>query len=192
MKNLVKIPSQKILRVFKTLRIYTVLLPLVGGWGACSLFSDPEPTLPPATQHGAETFGCLVNGKVFVPKGGGNYGGLVKIYDGRLTIAGTKVNNNNDVSEQVAFTTSTTINSVGTFILNSKRSLFYASEYCGYGTGIPFNGKVVITKYERGEDKTNNLKWLIVAGTFEGILPPERNCKDTLHITEGRFDVKFN
>jgi hypothetical protein len=75
MKNLVKIPSQKILRVFKTLRIYTVLLPLVGGWGAvsCSLFTDPEPELPPATQIGANTIGFKVNGKVWVPKDEGEY-----------------------------------------------------------------------------------------------------------------------
>ena len=29
----------------------------------------PEPTLPPATQTGANTFGCKVNGKVYIPNG---------------------------------------------------------------------------------------------------------------------------
>ena len=31
--------------------------------------TDPIDQLPPATQIGANTFGCLVNGKVYVPKG---------------------------------------------------------------------------------------------------------------------------
>jgi hypothetical protein len=35
---------------------------------SCSLFSDPEPELPPATQIGANTLGFKVNGKNWVPK----------------------------------------------------------------------------------------------------------------------------
>jgi hypothetical protein len=60
-----------------------------GGWGAClliahalnscSLFPEPEPTLPPATQTGANTFGCLINGKVFQARGGGGMTLLQKI-----------------------------------------------------------------------------------------------------------------
>jgi hypothetical protein len=33
---------------------------------ACFRQSQPEPKLPPATQRGANTFGCKVNGKVWV------------------------------------------------------------------------------------------------------------------------------
>lgn len=32
---------------------------------------NPVSQLPPETQTGANTFGCLIDGKVFVPKGGG-------------------------------------------------------------------------------------------------------------------------
>jgi hypothetical protein len=38
--------------------------------------SDPLSQLPPATQTGAQTFGCLINGKAFTP-GGSNFGGPV-------------------------------------------------------------------------------------------------------------------
>jgi hypothetical protein len=31
--------------------------------------SNPIDNLPPATQTGANTFGCLVNGEAFLPKG---------------------------------------------------------------------------------------------------------------------------
>ncbi|MEO6837649.1 MAG: hypothetical protein ABI185_04635 [Ginsengibacter sp.] len=30
---------------------------------------NPVDQLPPATQSGANTFGCLIDGKVFLPKG---------------------------------------------------------------------------------------------------------------------------
>lgn len=36
---------------------------------SCKKDKASEDQLPPATQTGANTFGCLVNGKVFVPKG---------------------------------------------------------------------------------------------------------------------------
>ncbi|MFM7851014.1 MAG: hypothetical protein ACKO96_03660, partial [Flammeovirgaceae bacterium] len=60
--------------------------PPLGDWGAfrlwglgcllllclvassCSLFSEPEPDLPPATQIGANTIGFKVNGKNWVPR----------------------------------------------------------------------------------------------------------------------------
>ena len=34
---------------------------------------DPESALPPATQTGASTFGCLVNGQAWTPKGNNSY-----------------------------------------------------------------------------------------------------------------------
>jgi hypothetical protein len=39
-------------------------------FGACELFpeAEPENTLPPITQVGANTFGCKVNGEVWLPK----------------------------------------------------------------------------------------------------------------------------
>ena len=35
---------------------------------------ENEDTLPPATQTGAGTFGCRINGKVYVPKGNSGTG----------------------------------------------------------------------------------------------------------------------
>ena len=34
---------------------------------------EPEPTLPEATMTGANTFGCYINGKLWLPKGNYNY-----------------------------------------------------------------------------------------------------------------------
>ncbi len=38
---------------------------------------NPVDQLPPETQAGANTFGCLIDGKVFIPKGN-PLGGLIK------------------------------------------------------------------------------------------------------------------
>ena len=36
---------------------------------SCNLFKEEEPQLPPETQTGANTFGCYVNGELFVREG---------------------------------------------------------------------------------------------------------------------------
>ena len=36
---------------------------------SCNLFKEEEPQLPPETQTGANTFGCYVNGELFVKDG---------------------------------------------------------------------------------------------------------------------------
>ena len=54
--------------------------------------SDDQDQLPPATQTGANTFGCLINGKVFIPKdktgytppGGGRPRGLT-VFSGEFS-----------------------------------------------------------------------------------------------------------
>ena len=180
MKNLFKLPLRG---------LGGLLLGL--GLTSCSLFGDTSPdTLPPETQNGAETFGCLVNGKVFVPKGGGGEPAIVKVYDGRFAIVANRAANG-DLTSQAGFIIEK-VDKVGEYFFTKAGNVFYTGNSCSYGvTKNSISGKVIVTKYERGEDKANNLKWLIISGTFEGILPPERNCKDTLNITQGRFDVRF-
>jgi hypothetical protein len=195
MKNVFKIPKLNLIRSLRPYKVLAaaLLLPLVGGWGAsCSLFPEPEPTLPPITQNGAETFGCLVNGKVFVPKGGGSYAGITKNYDGRLAIFALHTDKNNLVDASMGILTPI-IDKVGIYTFEVPNGLWYTASWNWYGTeNKPIESKLIITKFERGEDKTQNTKWLTISGTFEGVLLPEKNSKDTLYVTQGRFDVKFN
>jgi len=46
---------------------------------------DPEPELPPITHEGKNTFGCLVNGKVWVAEVDGGFGMIHKIQTDRQT-----------------------------------------------------------------------------------------------------------
>ncbi len=155
---------------------------------SCSLFPEPDPTLPPITQNGAETFGCLVNGKVFVAKGGGKYNGLTKDFYGGLNIFGLYVKSG-EVESSLGFSTPF-ISDIGKYVLKEPKSIWYRAFHDR--NLAPLNASVTITKFERGEDKVNNLRWLIISGTFEGILLPEGRYTDTVKITQGRFDIKFN
>ena len=51
---------------------HTLLLALLLLFIGCSSDSNPEDGLPPATQTGANTFGCLIDGKLLVPRSGNN------------------------------------------------------------------------------------------------------------------------
>ena len=52
----------------------------------CSLLPKPEPTLPSETQIGANTFGCLVNGKLWLPVFSIGSPGLTTSFAGGLQI----------------------------------------------------------------------------------------------------------
>ncbi len=160
---------------------------------SCSLFPEPEPTLPPETQTGANTFGCLINGKVFQARGGGGYEAISKNFDyGSVSLNAVYVKDGK--VERDAGLSTPVLNGIGSYIIEHKTGLWYGVDNLNvYGRkNKPIQSKLVITKFERGEDKTNNLKWLIVSGTFEGIILNDNNPLDTLKITQGRFDVKFN
>src|SRR6267154_2475104 len=47
----------------------------------CGVLPTPKEVLPAATQTGANTFGCLVNGKVWLPKGNNGTSNLSLSYD---------------------------------------------------------------------------------------------------------------
>src|SRR5256885_12886567 len=48
---------------------------------SCCNSVSPSETLPAATQTGANTFGCLVNGKVWLPKGNVGTSNMSPSYD---------------------------------------------------------------------------------------------------------------
>jgi hypothetical protein len=167
----------------KNLKILGGLL-IVHALNSCGIL--PE-VLPDETQSGKNTFGCKVNGKIFTPADQGlNKGGIGKDYDGNLTISASNGDGRN-VVVSIA-----NISTIDIYNLVSKGGLGYDKVGgCSYG-GTPISGKVEITKFERGEDKANNLRWLIVSGRFEGVIVSDiKTCKDTIRITDGRFDVKF-
>jgi hypothetical protein len=154
--------------------------------------SDHVPGLPPATQIGANTFGCLVNGVPWVPQGSNGTNNLSIDYDpdfdnGIFNIAARNFLSANGERIVIGIRDSLNfINPPHNYKL-SNASLFRAifMNNCiieSWKTDVQvFNGSLTIN--------TLNKQLKIIAGTFEFHMT--KDLCDTIKITKGRFDFKF-
>ena len=151
--------------------------------------------LPPITQTGANTFGCLVNGVAWLPNGrkpqtgGPNIVGYVDptFQGGRFSISGHQYNN---LQSRISFG-ATTCSSSGIFDIslpicgldyNRFESNINTCEFSSSDTGTYRMGYFNITRY----DLVNG----VFSGTFDFKIK-SNNCGDTIKITNGRFDIKL-
>jgi hypothetical protein len=161
----------------------------------------PAEQLPPQTQTGANTFGCLVNGQVFKPGGASLSGGsLSSNYqflgagpeDFHFRLAAINRNNSSGVSHSVGlFTDSIRIIEGIEYPLKKAGSNGGYAIY-GFATSNPIffddyattdlvSGLIKIKKF----DSVNQ----IISGTFWFNAMNENG--DTIKITDGRFDVRY-
>ena len=208
------------------MKIFTPVL-LLGsllGLTQCLLLPDdvsmPEDKMPAATQTGANTAGCIVDGLTWVPRRegflfGGNYSPIDvqwgKVGGGRHPLELLLVKNIDDVT-QVHGETSLKlylpdITQPGTFILDQPGNPSVVNGPNAYGvfsfnkpspdqvllTGPGAPGRLVVTRLDTSAH--------VVSGTFE-FTPIQGNGGltgngtpipggKTARITEGRFDCKF-
>ena len=171
---------------------------------SCKKNESPQRTLteleklPPETQIGANTFGCLINGKAWRPSG--SRGGKPNFYiivDPGWAEGNISVRTYRAVGEIVEYFTinSDSIKNTGLFpVLDKGKTetmfLKLASDgsgtICGvyYGDEAERTGWLRITKY----DLANK----IVSGTFEtSMINPLCGYGDTIKITHGRFDFRL-
>jgi hypothetical protein len=153
----------------------------------------PVDQLPPATETGANTFGFLLNGQPWTPKGwNGSTNNLSLYYDdsyhgGTLNITTYRLLSQND--KQTFSIAMNSFQNPGSFYL-SKSSILKVGydnriQNCTitpFDTSVYRNGKLVITKF----DKVNQT----ISGTFDFVVY-DSSCGDTLKITSGRFDLKY-
>ena len=149
-------------------------------YSSCDDDDRPE-RLPPLTMEGKNTFGCLVNGKVWVAKSKDfNARSVYAQYQSILTIGATS----NSASFSFAVFDPITINTEYSFQNTSSARAYYVeksrSPYCVYEDYHVTKGTIVIRKL----DLANN----IVCGTFE-FTTYNPDCGDTVKVTEGRFDI---
>ena len=163
---------------------------------------DPEASLPAATQMGANTGGCLINGQPFVATtSGGNllsnptpalFGGFAfdSVYYVQLN---GKLNN-----ERVEISLFIRSDHVGTYpldkdtqyypqatpkqVLNHATYRFANNQNEVYVTDAQHTGQVVLTYA--------NVATGISAGTFEFTAASQADPTKTVTITNGRFDRK--
>ncbi len=151
------------------------------------------PGLPAATQTGANTLGFLLNGQPWTPEGPNNLSidydpgfnnGIVGI------VAYRKINSTNStqivlgIKDSLNFMTIPISKNVGKNTLGFVN--YSNSSFCSYHQNDDSTytiGVITISKL----DKLNR----IIAGSFECKLFNRLCNKDTLVITNGRFDMKF-
>ena len=157
----------------------------------CDLFKSANKTeqLPPATQEGKNTFGCLVNGKVWLPNGNDGTSNLDLSYDptfyfGTFNLSAYRLE---DIVFQSITLYSDSLKSVGIYpLVDPKRqSAFYTDirGNCEYTNDpdVTHTGIMTITRFDLSQQ--------IIAGTFEFTVT-KTNCP-LIVVTEGRFDMKF-
>lgn len=150
---------------------------------------DPEPTpktelekLPPETQEGKNTFGCLVNGKAWVVVSSTRASGVYQA--GILSISGSILKpqvqdiaiNIEEVSDPIEVGREYDLTSIP----NNRATIFYSLD-CQYEAENTVSGNLIITRL----DRVNH----IVAGVFS-FVTSITGC-DTLTITHGRFDIQY-
>ena len=143
-----------------------------------------EPSLPAETQIGAKTFGCKVNGKVWVADAPFP---LIRLsggwYKGSIYIMGT--NNSGNTRQTIYLRRINTI-TTGTYILNNsineQANLTNLKTACDYYTDSLNTGHLTITRL----DTING----IISGRFD-FKVKQAGCPD-IQVTEGRFDYNYH
>lgn len=171
--------------LLKTITLFVCLV-LCTQCSWSGLKNDPkpkEPKLPAETASGLNTFGCRVNGQVFVPKGSPFNGPVLSAsYTRGNVIFVDAINRSTNQSMQIKLVN---VSVVGTYSFNdttSHRARFRdtsSETECEYLTNNQHTGWVEITKLD--------VNSRIIAGRFAFKAYSSR-CQ-TVEVTEGRFDV---
>lgn len=149
----------------------------------CSISCKDDPddwTLPPATSNGAGTFGCLIDGKVYIP-----YGEVPWVDPGvYMTVVYAS-------SEGHSFALMVRDKKDG--IVENKRYYFEGGEdvklsyttispaaYCFY-EDPPVTGSIMFSRVD--------FEAHVISGTFEFTAYSD-GCNKSVTVTEGRFDLR--
>ena len=166
---------------------WLLALPLL--WAGCDkpLFQpdkddteEPE-ELPPITTTGENTFGCLVNGEVWLPAGPDRYNRGFDENTGYFLFWATRRFSNSKDFERIGISGKYTPNSTKI----SELRITYSSN------------NPELTLYESDSSSANaNLHYInidgnIASGTFEATVINESSPFDTVSLTQGRFDFNY-
>ena len=157
---------------------------------------DPLSTLPPETQTGAGTFGCLVNGKAYAAPSPtrcrGDWQSSTKLgISATMYANGTQANETYSISmalngrlmDAQSFAMISSASPFPVFTPGINQFFAFAGAQCIYGGAYYKPGPVELVKFD-GVAR-------IASGRFAFTLyEPNSGC-DTLRVTNGRFDVKF-
>jgi hypothetical protein len=185
------------MRLFPTLSIILTFIVLTASNCRKNKPDNPVDQLPPETQTGANTFGCLVNGQVFKPGGaqlsGGSLSCNYQYLNGGYFFRLVGVNDNATDRKSIGIFTDSLKITEGTILILEKP--FTKSKAYGlysfsktqpflredYETSEIYKGEIKIKKL----DPVNQ----IVSGTFW--FDAVNAAGQKVEIREGRFDVRY-
>lgn len=168
-------------------KLYLLLcLPLLLAASCKKENTSPVDKLPPATMTGANTFGCLVNGEVWLPHTESFWDPALDVNHGQwptgrwqLSIGVYREYPNKKIDQTFSINVWDPI--LGENLLTFRKSIFRDFEGCGeYYLDTLTAHTMFISKL----DPVN----YIASGTFS-FTAINDECQDTLRITEGRFDA---
>ncbi|MDP1811710.1 MAG: hypothetical protein Q8K66_09950 [Sediminibacterium sp.] len=160
---------------------------------------NPIDQLPPETQTGANTFGCLVNGEVFKPGGASLSGGSLQCNYQLLpnngyyfVLIGRYRNNNNGSGSSVGlYTDSLNLIEGAKFNLKTRINGNPSASYSFYTSAISLQSYETDGNLYKGELWIKKLDTVnqIVSGTFwfDAVNTNGQKTK----IREGRFDMRY-
>ncbi len=162
-------------------------------FGNCRKNND-EPQLPPETQTGANTFGCLVDGKIFLPKGDPLAGPIKKaqyqFVNNKYGFGISAKNSNSSLVKSVGIQGDSTLINTGTYdltdynikgILSGAYAEFQSGNINDFYSNSINRGQLVITKF----DTVNQ----IVSGRFW--FDAKNINGQIVQVREGRFDMPY-
>ena len=176
-----------------------LLLTTIVVFTACNKNDDDFPPgtseidkLPPLTNIGANTVGCLVNGKAFLPKGNSpGFGSNPRCdyMDGSFMLGffrKTSEESRYIYSNGIAITQGTKL------ILKESENNSPAGRFVNYAIEISKHQRYNTNDLVTGELYINHLDEVnhTVSGTFWFNAVNQNN--DTVKVREGRFDMKYN
>ena len=147
-------------------------------------------TLPPATQTGANTFGCLVNGKIWLPRGDDGTYTLDLSYDptfndGTFDLRAKRYVSDSQLQYIIIFSDS--LSAIGDFPIKEKTHqvvTFSDGDSCYYSTDEQetfCTGTLSITRF----DLANG----IISGEFNFSIVTSGCTK--IEVSKGRFDMRI-
>lgn len=164
---------------------------------SCNNDDDNSPTnpiaqLPPATQTGEQTFGCLINGEPFVPPSFGSNApnAFYQFVDGAYTL-GISARKNSQTGLKSIIIGGIDVEPISETSYDFKS--FLSGNYYGlydivfqgdsqtFYTNDDFNGNLNITHFDNES--------FIISGTFEFTVLD--NDGNEIQITDGRFDLNY-
>lgn len=173
----------------KHISLITILLLILTSSSNCKKNKLSElDKLPPITQTGANTFGCLINGKAYLPGGwDGNHSNYRVFIDGIDSSLDIRTYNlETTLKLQLTFGAMGLYTGLNIPFVNKGTTILGIANI--YNCYIPVNDSV----YRQGELKISrfDLQNGVVSGEFNCIIYKQA-CTDTVRITNGRFDKKL-